>query len=116
MPATQLPQDPSLSQLRTQARELQRAVRAGDAAAAALVAEFHPDAPAVADFPLSAAQLVTARRYTFSSWAQLQRHVQVVTARKWAPGAPPADEPLADRFLRFACLTYSDDGAADRRE
>lgn len=142
MPTIPLPQDPDLGQLRKQARELQRAVRAGDQAALALVAEFHPDAadqaittgltgPAVptgradatdratlasADaFPLSAAQLVIARRHDFPSWPRLRRHVEVVTARSWTPGVPPPDqEPLADQFLRLACLTYSDDEQSDR--
>ncbi|WP_300610241.1 hypothetical protein, partial [Trebonia sp.] len=38
----------------------------------------------------------------------------IVTARAWSPAAPPPEEPLADRFLRLACLTYSDDEASDR--
>src|SRR6185437_1678864 len=124
MPAIPLPQDPDLGQLRKQARELQRAVRVGDQAALALVAEFHPDpadqetlvsAAATGTFPLSAAQLVIARRYGFARWPRLHRHVVVVTARCWTPGAPPAGEaPLADRFLRLACLTYSADDRSDR--
>jgi ankyrin repeat protein len=193
MPTIPLPQDPDLEQLRKQARELQRAVRAGDQTALALVAEFHPnltpyasgfDAPSQADqagradeggragggsraaeasgsdqadrvdqagraaegggsdqasridqagradesgragqasqagrrgFPLSAAQLVIARRYDFPSWPRLRRHVEIVTARSWTPGAPPpGQEPLADRFLRLACLTYSNDERSDR--
>lgn len=124
MPTIPLPQDPDLGQLRKQARELQRAVLAGDQDALALVAEFHPDLTgqaaldqAAGAFPLSAAQLVIARRYDFASWPRLHRHVEVVTARSWTPGAPPpAQEPLADQFLRLACLTYSDDEHADRRE
>jgi ankyrin repeat protein len=119
MPTVPLPQDPNLVQLRNQARELQRAVRRGDDAAQALVAEFHPGPPDAAGFPLSAAQLVLARRYDFASWARLRRHVETVTARSWSPPSPdtppPADEPLADRFLRLACLTYSDESVADRR-
>ena len=39
MATVPLPQDPDLGQLRTQARELQRAVRAGEPAVLALVAE-----------------------------------------------------------------------------
>jgi hypothetical protein len=58
---------------------------------------------------------VLARRYEFPSWARLRRHVQIVTARAWAPGTPPPEnEPLPDRFLRLACLTYGDDTASDR--
>jgi ankyrin repeat protein len=122
MPTIPLPQDPDLSQLRKQARELQRAVRAGDPSALALVTEFHPDltgqpalGQAADEFPLSAAQLVIARRYDFASWPRLHRHVEAVTARSWTPGAPPPEqEPLADQFLRLACLTYSDDERSDR--
>ncbi len=114
MPTAPLPQDPNLAQLRNQARELQRAVRAGDPDALALAGEFYPGAPAAQSFPLSAAQLVTARRYRFDSWARLRRHVTIVTARAWTPAAPPPQEPLPDRFLRLACLTYSDDEESDR--
>jgi hypothetical protein len=115
MPTIPLPQDPDLGQLRNQARELQRAVRAGDGAALTLVSEFHPAPPAQAAFPLSAAQLVLARRYDFPSWARLCRHVRIIAERSWTPGTPPPDtEPLPDRFLRLACLTYSDNAAADR--
>src|SRR5262245_38605862 len=103
MPTVPLPQDPDLDQLRNQARELQRAVRAGDAPARAMVAEFHPDPPASDGFPLSAAQLVLARRYRFASWARLRRHVEIINARSWTPGRPAPDgEPPADRFLRLA--------------
>ena len=115
MPTIPLPQDPDLGQLRNQARELQRAVRAGHPEALALVREFDPAPPAQATFPLSAAQLVLARRYDFPSWARLRRYVQIISERSWTPGTPPPDtEPLPDRFLRLACLTYSNDAAADR--
>jgi len=72
-------------------------------------------APRPADrFPLTAAQLVLARRHGFASWARTRRYVQIVADRAWSPGQPaPGDEPLADRFLRLACLTYSDDQSAD---
>jgi hypothetical protein len=41
--------------------------------------------------------------------------VQIVTAGSWTPGRPaPVDEPAADRFLRLACLTSSDNDVADR--
>jgi ankyrin repeat protein len=109
-----LPQDPDLEQLRNQARELQRAVRSGESSALGRVSRCHPDPPAADRFPLTAAQLVLAREHGFVSWARLRRYVEVVTARAWTPGTPaPDDESLADRFLRLACLTYSDDDSAD---
>jgi ankyrin repeat protein len=115
MATASLPQDPDLDQLRTQARELQRAVRIGTQAALTRVTKSHPEPPPAERFPLTAAQLVLAREHGFASWARMRRYVQIVTARAWDPSQPaPADEPLANRFLRLACLTYSRDNAADR--
>jgi ankyrin repeat protein len=115
MATASLPQDPDLDQLRNQARELQRAVRLGEPTALTRVSRWHPDPPPADRFPLTAAQLILARQHGFTSWARMRRYVQVVTARAWTPGQrPPDDESLADRFLRLACLTYSDDQRADR--
>jgi hypothetical protein len=110
-----LPSEPSLQQLRHQARDLQRAVRRGDQDALAELSARHPAGPpdeaAAAVFPLSAAQLVVARRYDFPSWARLRRYVEVVERysrfpERMVPGGP--DQP-ADEFLRLACLYYEDD-------
>jgi hypothetical protein len=110
MPTVPLPQDPDLNQLRQQARMLQQAVREGWPAALEMVAEFHPRPPAAATFPLTAAQLVVARRHRFTSWAKMRHHVEVVTERTWRPSSEaPAGEPLPDRFLRLACNTYDGD-------
>lgn len=108
-----LPQEPDLGQLRKQARELQRAVRSGVPDALAQVNRLHPDPPAPATFPLTAAQLVLAREHGFASWARLRRYVDIMTAGTWQPSAQPPDEPVAHRFLRLACLTYSNDTSAD---
>ncbi|HEY7177478.1 MAG TPA: ankyrin repeat domain-containing protein [Micromonosporaceae bacterium] len=114
MASASLPQDPSVDQLRRRARELQRAARNGDEAARRRVQQSHPDAPDAATLPLTGAQLVVAREHGFASWARLRRYVQIVTTRSWTPGQPPRDdEPVADRFLRLACLTYSDGNRAD---
>ena len=112
-----LPSEPSLQQLRHQARDLQRAVRRGDQDALAEVAGRHPDGrpdgAAAAAFPLSAAQLVVARRYDFPSWVRLRRYVEVVERysrfpnRMAAEPANPANP--ANEFLRLACLYYEDD-------
>lgn len=114
MPTVPLPQDPSLERLRKLARTLQRAVQRGDGEALAMVAEFHPDPPDADGFPLSAAQLVIARKFRFPSWARLRRHVEIVNARSWTPDRPaPDDEPPADRFLRLAVNGYSSEAVAD---
>src|SRR5207247_4529044 len=110
-----LPQDPDIGQLRNQARELQRAVRAGNEKAQARVVRWHPDPPPPGQFRLTAAQLIRAREHGFPSWARLRRYIEIVTAGSWTPSRrAPAGEPLPDRFLRLACLTSSDDEAADR--
>ena len=107
-----LPAEPSLQQLRHQARDLQRAVRRGDPDALAETARRHPagrpDAAAAARFPLSAAQLVVARRHDFPSWARLRRYVEVVERYSRFPGRMTADSP-AGEFLRLGCLSYEDD-------
>ena len=94
-----LPNDPSLEQLRKQARELQRDKRADDPA-----------------FPLSAAQREIARRYGFASWPRLVHHLEVVARYTWRPEDAPAGESPADEVLRFACLTYTDDDGPARWE
>jgi len=111
-----LPSEPSLEQLRHQARDLQRAIRRGDRDALAEVAERHPagrpDDAAAAGFSLSAAQLVVARRYDFPSWARLRRYVEVVERYSRFPERMAVASP-ADEFLRLACL-YSDDDQPGR--
>jgi ankyrin repeat protein len=110
-----LPAEPSLEQLRHQARDLQRAVRRGDADALAEVGTRHPAGRqaatarnSAAGFPLSAAQLVVARRYGFPSWTRLRRYVEVVERYSRFPERMTA-ESLADEFLRLGCLYYEDD-------
>lgn len=100
-----LPARPDLDQLRTQAKELLKQYRAGDAAAIERVREFHPDCshvaqasrstnvlhgetplkPAAEDgrapfsgksFRLHDAQIVIAREYGFDSWPKLKEHVE----------------------------------------
>jgi ankyrin repeat protein len=114
VPTIPLPMDPDLGQLRKKARELQRAVRAGDAEALALAAEFTPDHPAGATFQLSAAQLVLARRYGFASWPRLRRHVEIVTARGWQPRRPAPHDDLPNTFLRLSCGGYPTTDREDR--
>ena len=108
-----LPSEPSLQQLRHQARDLQRAVRRGDQDALAEVAGRHPAGPpdgaAAAAFPLSAAQLVVARRYDFPSWVRLRRYVEVVERYSRFPDRltagpenPENPDNPADEFLRPA--------------
>lgn len=126
MPTVPLPGELSFEQLRKQAKDFQRAVRAGDPAAVAELAERCPDriTPGQAGaFPLTAAQLVVARRHGFASWTRLKRHAETVERLSRYParldaeagetgssGSDPA--ALARAFLRLACLTYEDDDPA----
>jgi len=74
VPQAQLPAQPNLDHLRRQARDLLRAARARDSAAAARIR-------AVSDeLNLTAAQLAIAREYGFASWAKLKTEVQARTA------------------------------------
>jgi hypothetical protein len=104
-----LPVEPSYEQLRNQAKDLRRAVLAGEPGALAEVAEHLPDAPA--PFPLHAAQLVVARRYGFPSWPRLKRHVEVIERYSRFPERMTGDgtESVADEFLRLVSLYYEDD-------
>ncbi|SDJ48270.1 Ankyrin repeat-containing protein [Frankineae bacterium MT45] len=116
MPTAPLPEQPNLDQLRKQARELQRAVRRGEPRALALVAEHYSGDPTAETFPLQLAQIVVARHYRFASWAALCRHVEVISARSWV--LPPASEKqsVGARFLRLACLNFTEDEPARRVE
>jgi hypothetical protein len=122
MSTLSLPDEPSLEQLRNQARELQRAVRSGDQDALAEVDERYPEPPfhraAAGSFRLSAAQLVIARRYGFESWIRLKRHVDTVERYSRFPARLLSTDPgdLADQFLRQACLNYDGGGPADRAQ
>ncbi len=64
-----LPEFPDLDQLRRQAKDLLRSVRAGATAAGELTAVSDRDA-------LSTAQLALARRYGLASWARLKHEVE----------------------------------------
>jgi hypothetical protein len=104
-----LPDEPSFEQLRNQAKDLRRAVLAGEADALAEVAERVGDVSG--PFPLHTAQLVVARRYGFPSWTRLKRHIEVIERYSRFPDRMPGDGPvsLADDFLRLVSLYYADD-------
>ena len=106
-----LPDRPDLDQLRRQSRELLRAVRAEDPVALDEVRHRYGDAT---EFSLATAQLVVARRYGFTSWARLKRHVEL---RQRLTRFPRSDDASpADAFLRLACLNYDDDDPRRRAD
>ena len=114
MPIQQLPRNPSLENLRKQAKSLQRAVISKDPEALNTVREFQPKQD-LENFKLSTAQLVLARSYQFPSWTKLKQYVRVVSQRTFIPPREPDEtEPLADRFVRYACLDYQSDHVSRR--
>jgi len=104
VPVIALPDEPSFTQLRNQAKDLRRAVVAGEAAAFAEVAEFFPGpAPAPEAFPLHAAQLVVARRYGAAAAADtraLRRMLAADPAAARREGGPFRWTPLF--YLAYA--------------
>ena len=80
MPVRRLPVRPDLEQLHRQAKDLLRAIHAGEASAIAELREYHPEAPIPSAARLSDAQLVLARSYQASSWARLVHAVQLADA------------------------------------
>ena len=79
----QLPSRPSLEQSRNQARELLRAVQAGELAVLERVRQHHPRAAEVtqpgARFTLSDAQVVIAREAGLPSWPRLRRQIERIS-------------------------------------
>jgi ankyrin repeat protein len=88
-PSRVLPPHPSLEQQKTQAKELLKALRAGDAGARERVRRHLPDKQRIT---LSDAQFVIAREYGFESWAKLKTHI--------AHAAPSAPERVLDDLRR----------------
>jgi hypothetical protein len=80
MPVRRLPVRPDLEQLHRQAKELLRAIHAGDANAIAELREHHPESIDPSAAKLADAQLALARSYRASSWPRLVHAVQLAEA------------------------------------
>ena len=80
MPVRRLPVRPNLDQLHRQAKELLRAIHAGDPDAIAELREHHPDPIDPAAAKLADAQLALARSYQAASWTRLVHAVQLADA------------------------------------
>jgi ankyrin repeat protein len=118
MPTQKLPNNPSLENLRKQAKSLRKTVLAKDTDAIARIREFHPRADErLNNFSLSDAQLVVARGYDFPSWTKLKQYVDTVSQHFFLPpeiSKADTSESLVDRFIRLACLDYRSDHASRR--
>ena len=80
MPARRLPVYPYLDQLRRQAKDLLRALHAGDAGALADLKQFHTKQIDPAKARLADAQLVLARSYDASGWTRLVLACKLIDA------------------------------------
>jgi ankyrin repeat protein len=81
-PTRRLPEQPSLEQLRKQAKDLLRDYRSGLDSAVAEVIQFE-HSPTRATFSLSDAQRVIARAYGFASWPKLKAFVDGATIARF---------------------------------
>lgn len=80
MPSRRLPVHPDSEQLHRQAKQLLRAIHAGDANAIAEMRQHHPDSIDPSAAKLADAQLVLARSYQASSWTRLIHAVRLADA------------------------------------
>jgi hypothetical protein len=80
MATRHFPVRPNLDQLKHQAKDLLRAVRASDPLAVADFNAHHPDPPSSADARLHDTQLALARSYGLPSWWRLQIACRLIAA------------------------------------
>ncbi|HEV8042256.1 MAG TPA: hypothetical protein VGP62_25490 [Bryobacteraceae bacterium] len=100
---TSLPPNPSIENLKKQAKTLQKKWRSGHAETLARIRAVHPQYAGISEEQIHAikprltdCQLVLAREAGFESWPQLKMAVQ------------SSNQELADQFVWTACLCYDD--------
>ena len=103
--ARRLPPQPSLEQLRKQAKDLLAEYVAGDPAAIAEVHRFERH-PHPAAFALHDAQRVLARAYGYESWAKLKAFVNGASVARLAEAVQAGD--VADGKRVIACFAATD--------
>lgn len=98
-----LPPNPSLENLKKQAKTLQKTWQSGDAEALSRIRAAHPQYASATDEHLRTlkprltdCQLVLAREFGFDNWRQLRVAVEA------------ANKELADQFVSLACLCHDD--------
>jgi ankyrin repeat protein len=117
MPVQPLPDNPSLENLRKQAKSLRKAVLANEPSALVRLREFHPRPDqALKNFSLTQAQLVIARSHGFATWSRLKDYLDTLAHHTFLPHKPDAEqetEQPTHQFVRLACLNYLNDHAND---
>src|SRR5262245_44806514 len=89
MPTQSLPKNPSLENLRKQAKSLRKDVLANEPHALARLREFHPHSEqALENFSLTQAQLVIARSHGFASWSRLKEYLATLARISFLPHEP----------------------------
>ncbi len=120
MPVKPLPQNPSLTHLKYQAKDLIKERGARDPRAAQRIREFHPRFHQATDaeifearLSLSDAQLTIARESGFASWTRLKRHIErpTLTDQLNLPHHERIEEP---KFRRAVELLDAGDEAGLR--
>lgn len=94
MPSRRLPVRPDRAQLHRLAKELLRAIQAGDPSAIAEFREHHPETIDPSGAKLADAQLVLARAYGASSWTRLAQAVRLAEAI-WQDDLPAVRDLIA---------------------
>jgi ankyrin repeat protein len=97
-PTRRLPPEPSLEQLRKQAKELLSQYRAGDPPAVLDVQQFEHK-PDPSSFALNDAQRVLARAYGYASWSKLKSFVDGVNVATLAEAVQTGDIAQARLLL-----------------
>jgi hypothetical protein len=78
MSESELPAQPSVTQLKHPAKDLLKAFRAGSQEASARFGEHHPGLAGRTPITPSDLQLVIAREYGFVSWPKLRQQVELL--------------------------------------
>ena len=97
-PTRRLPPDPSVEQLRKQAKDLLRQYRAADPSAVAEVERFERRADPAA-FALHDAQRILARAYGYQSWSKLAAFVNGANVQELAQAVQAGDQPRVRALL-----------------
>ncbi len=112
-PRQSLPARPSLEQLKKQAKDLLKAVKAGDASACPVLrlharfAESPDEAILGADISLQEVQHIVALRHGFDSWSALKTAVEANDVASSAP--PSAERDMLAAILDAACAQGASD-------
>ncbi len=115
-----LPPQPSLEQLKKQAKDFLQSLRSREPEAAQRIREFHPEFSklsgselATVKFSLADAQLTLAREYGFASWAKLKARVEML-ASSHDPAVALQAAILANDTARAAELLEKFQGLKER--